>query len=192
MQYTTRQIAAASVLSDLRTATRGLHEALESRFDAIAELSDDRRRPLAIQRYAQFYTSAHAALHDLLADVRNLSFSTRAESWLALGASLPLNLTAPGLTRPETQAEALGALYVVEGSVLGGRIIQRTLRSKGINDPGLNFLDPYGEETGRMWRGLIEVIEQAGAQAPAERQAICRGAVRGFQDARRILCGDPL
>lgn len=191
MAHATRQIAPVSVLSDLRMATRGLHEALESRFDAIAELSDDLRRPLAIQRYAQFYTSAHAALHTFLTHVQDLSFAVRARSWLTLR---PFVAADPGfgLTRPETCAEALGALYVVEGSTLGGRVIQRTLTSRGISDIRLNFLDPYGEDTGQMWRGLVQVIEKTGAKGPAERQAICRGAVRGFHDATRILCGDPL
>lgn len=191
MDQETRQIATVSVLSDLRKATRGLHETLESRFDAIAELSDEHRRPLAIQRYARFYTSAHAALHALLTNVQDLYFAARAESWLNLRPFVTAD-PGSGLTRPETHAEALGALYVVEGSTLGGRIIQRTLSSRGISDIRLNFLDPYGEDTGRMWRGLVDVIEETGAKGPAERQAICRGAVRGFHDATRILCGDPL
>lgn len=44
------------------------------------------------------------------------------------------------------RAEALGFLYVIEGSTLGGRLILRELAAGGAEITGLSFLDPFGAE----------------------------------------------
>jgi heme oxygenase len=48
---------------------------------------------------------------------------------------------------------SLGALYVLEGSTLGGRIITGMIaRQLGMNtDNGFSFFNAYGEETTAMW-----------------------------------------
>lgn len=52
-----------------------------------------------------------------------------------------------------SHAEALGAMYVMEGSTMGGKIIARMIEGQaGINGPsGFSFFNGYGEETGKMW-----------------------------------------
>jgi len=52
-----------------------------------------------------------------------------------------------------SHAEALGAMYVMEGSTMGGKIIARMIEGQaGISGPsGFSFFNGYGEETGRMW-----------------------------------------
>lgn len=52
-----------------------------------------------------------------------------------------------------SHAEALGAMYVMEGSTMGGKTIARMIEGQaGINGPsGFSFFNGYGEETGRMW-----------------------------------------
>lgn len=52
-----------------------------------------------------------------------------------------------------SHAEALGAMYVMEGSTMGGKIIARMIEGQaGINGPsGFSFFNGYGEDTGRMW-----------------------------------------
>ncbi len=48
---------------------------------------------------------------------------------------------------------ALGALYVIEGSTLGGKYISPMIAKKLNLEPGqgLSFFDGYGEETMQMW-----------------------------------------
>ncbi|HEY1987561.1 MAG TPA: biliverdin-producing heme oxygenase [Terracidiphilus sp.] len=55
----------------------------------------------------------------------------------------------------------LGALYVLEGSTLGGQVISRYLETHfGWRDgQGYSFFQGYGPRTGEMWRGLREAIE---------------------------------
>ena len=79
-------------------------------------------------------------------------------------------------------------LYVTEGSTLGGRAILRELDNLGINDPDLAFLDPYGSETGAMWRALIAVLSSEIGGEEAGLAACCAGAVAAFSHAERVLC----
>ena len=58
---------------------------------------------------------------------------------------------------------ALGALYVLEGSTLGGRVIMKMLlRQPGtpLRPEHLNFFAGYGEETGPKWTALVSVLNQ--------------------------------
>lgn len=52
-----------------------------------------------------------------------------------------------------SHAEALGAMYVMEGSTIGGKTIARMIEGQaGINGPsGFSFFNGYGEDNGRMW-----------------------------------------
>ena len=59
-------------------------------------------------------------------------------------------------------ARALGALYVLEGSTLGGRIICRLLKTNQqvtITDAQLHFFSGYGAETGRRWQVCLEALD---------------------------------
>ncbi|HZY82385.1 MAG TPA: biliverdin-producing heme oxygenase [Cyclobacteriaceae bacterium] len=52
-----------------------------------------------------------------------------------------------------SHAEALGAMYVMEGSTQGGKIIAQMIEGQaGINGPsGFSFFNGYGEENSKMW-----------------------------------------
>ncbi|RYG41850.1 biliverdin-producing heme oxygenase, partial [bacterium] len=88
-------------------------------------------------------------LPKLLSDLRALAIPS---------ATLPLVTESPVLADP---AEAIGALYVIEGSTLGGQIISRLLRdSLGIlPEEGGAFFSGYGAENGAMWRAFCEAVE---------------------------------
>lgn len=70
----------------------------------------------------------------------------------------------PGLRPPAigTLPDALGALYVVEGSTLGGQIIARHLNATlGLGpDTGASFFHGYGEQTGTKWQEYLRILEQ--------------------------------
>lgn len=66
------------------------------------------------------------------------------------------------LPAPRSLAQALGCLYVLEGSTLGGRFIrQHVERSLGLSGPGVAFFSSYGDDLGRMWKTFGEVVESA-------------------------------
>lgn len=60
-----------------------------------------------------------------------------------------------------TIEEAFGAMYVLEGSTLGGliitKILQRNLQLPGTN--GFTFFSGYGKDTGRKWAFFKEVLD---------------------------------
>jgi len=180
---------AGPVIRILRRATRDLHERIEARFDAVGELADPARRPAAIGRYAALYGAARDGLSGL-AGFRELDLPRRSLAVPQSPAPEGKAKAGPAFPAPKNHAEALGLLYVVEGSRLGGRIILRRLKSLGAEVGELSFLDPYGAETGSMWKSLVSVIEREGARGPDHLESICRGALRGFAFAERVLCGD--
>lgn len=85
----------------------------------------------------------------------------------------------------ESLEAAIGALYVMEGSALGGAVILRLLRPRmgstlAVSDRFHGRLD-----RGRAWRALVSRIDAHGAQHD-QRQAGCvRGAQRTFTDFAR-------
>lgn len=60
------------------------------------------------------------------------------------------------------RAHVLGAMYVIEGSTLGGqyiaRHVERVLNLKP--NEGSAYFHGYGDQTGQMWRDFKELIQQ--------------------------------
>lgn len=170
----------------MRTATDAIHRRLEARLDIVERLADPARRPDLMRRYAALHIPADEALGPYLSTLPGLDFFGRSRAPLLarfLGDAPP-----PAFPLPVTRAEALGMLYVLEGSTLGGRIILRMLASRGVHDPSLAFLDPYGAQTGARWRGFLAVLARE-SDGDEERIAqACDGAQSGFLHAERLLC----
>jgi heme oxygenase len=79
----------------------------------------------------------------------------------------------------DSGASALGALYVLEGSTLGGQVIKRMLlqhTSAGLNEEHLQFFSGYREETGRRWQAFQQLINQY----PGEQKEMAEGARSTF------------
>jgi heme oxygenase len=85
------------------------------------------------------------------------------------------------LPRLNCVEEGLGALYVTEGSTLGGQIVMRKLqRVLSISpDAGGRFFSSYGDNTGSMWRMYLEVLEHFAAVTDADIK-IERSAIQTF------------
>lgn len=76
-----------------------------------------------------------------------------------LGGQIPLIATIDHLPTIKTHLQAIGALYVMEGSTLGGQIISQMI-SKQLNiSEGLSFFKSYGDGTMTMWRRFKNVID---------------------------------
>ena len=177
----------STVVRRLRAATSELHRHVERTLDVIPRLSDPLSRPEMVRRYAAFHIPADAVLGALLADVPDLEFRARSRAPLLAGFAGEKAL--PAFPAPGCRAEALGMLYVLEGSTLGGRLILRALADRGINDPVLAFLDPYGAHTAARWRGFLSVLSRETGEDESLIRRACAGACSGFRHAERILCG---
>lgn len=82
-----------------------------------------------------------------------------------------------------TRDEILGALYVSEGSTLGGQVIRKALRrnSAFAAIPESAFFTGYGEETGARWRSFISELNLLAANNPSLEPAAIVGARRAFR-----------
>ncbi|KIO76139.1 heme oxygenase [Pedobacter lusitanus] len=74
---------------------------------------------------------------------------------------------------PEIQnsLDAMAALYVMEGSIMGGKIIVQMLAKAGITK-GVSFFSGYGEDTGRLWGTFIKALDRTGTNEEDEKRAV--------------------
>ncbi len=92
--------------------------------------------------------------------------SRRKTSWIlndlkAIGeytADIALDASAPSI---RSNAQAFGALYVMEGSTLGGKIICKTIAENlGMTDKtALSFFYGYGPEAASRWKQFLAVLD---------------------------------
>lgn len=56
--------------------------------------------------------------------------------------------------------EALGALYVIEGSTLGGNVMTKHLiKTEGFEQLSFHFFGCYQEQTGSMWKNFKDILD---------------------------------
>jgi heme oxygenase len=93
----------------------------------------------------------------------------------------------PTATAPEVNntIQALGALYVMEGSIMGGPIIVKMLEKFGITK-GVSFFSGYGEATGQMWGKFVAVLN-AQANTEAEKQQAITTANDTFSNFGKVF-----
>lgn len=79
-----------------------------------------------------------------------------ADDIVCLGGQL-IDLPEVSVPSIDNTVKALGALYVMEGSVMGGPIITQILAKYGITK-GTSFFSGYGAETGKKWDAFINAL----------------------------------
>lgn len=173
----------------LRAATHEDHQRLEARIDILGRIETRAGRRRLVEGFSGLHADAEAALSPWLAALPGLDFDARRRS-----AHLTRDLAAVGGAAPPPEpiavgglGEALGLMYVLEGSSLGGRVIRRQVIARGEDMTGLSFLDPYGEAVGERWRSFLAVL---GAHAD-DTEAMVAGAQGGFRHAEDRLCRTP-
>ena len=95
--------------------------------------------------------------------------------------SLPVKATDDDLPAIANHLEAFGALYVIEGSTLGGSIIARIMRKQldTQSDDGFTFFDGYGDQTEEMWSSFKSALIKQ-TQTEEENQLIIKAANETF------------
>lgn len=91
-------------------------------------------------------------------------------------AALPGLPRCPHVPAVHTTAEALGTLYVVEGSTLGGRVLRDRLRDAPLPPGCFHFLSSYGPQTGRRWRSYRVVTLAWVGDDPVRADAVVAAA----------------
>jgi heme oxygenase len=90
-----------------------------------------------------------------------------------------------------TFPQAVGCLYVLEGSTLGAQVILKSIRaSSGLDaETGAAFLSGYGAKTGSMWRAFLEFLSEL-TFTPYEAEQAIAAARETFERLEEFLC-DP-
>jgi heme oxygenase len=187
----TPSIEPRSTIDLLRARTATHHHDMESGLRIQDRFSEIETRGPLIAGYFAFHRGAEAALRPHLWDMSDLAFSSRVHFRQIPGKNgLPSNgmfLIDRAFPVIETKAEALGALYVVEGSTLGGKKILKALRSRGVSTDDLHFLDPYGNDTRTYWCSFLRVLEHETAHRQSTMNECVSGAMKAFSFAATCL-----
>ena len=146
---------------ELKEATKSNHQALEKKLIAkIKAIRNKQDYGELLVIFYEFFGGLECILEERL-ELSNLPdyLNRRKTSALAddlkhLGISLPLFATGDALPQINNHSEALGVLYVIEGSTLGGPIINKMVSSQ-LNDVNISeqsFFNAYGGKTEAMWQ----------------------------------------
>ena len=103
-----------------------------------------------------------------LAERRNSSYLKN--DIQALGSAV-IEASVPEVPNISNVVEALGALYVMEGSIMGGKIIIQMLEKLGVTK-GILFFSGYGPETGQKWAAFTKVMNEEAKTEESEQLAI--------------------
>ena len=93
----------------------------------------------------------------------------------------------PKVTVPEIDSsqQAFAALYVMEGSVMGGRHIVKMLKRKGINE-GLSFFSGYRDTTEKRWKRFQTELN-AWATSEAHEEVMVETTKETFEHFSRVF-----
>lgn len=181
----------ATTLDCLRAETSSVHRRLDQTLGLVDRLQGPETRAALVARYYVFHRQTENAVAPFLSAVADLDFAARRRSPLiardiqALGESAPPD-DGPGLDIV-TRCEAFGALYVLEGSSLGGRLILKDLARRCSPMTGLGFLNPYGALTSGLWLTFLAILERETASRKETIKQTVSGALKAFAFAELCL-----
>lgn len=151
------------LLARLKTETRPHHDRIESAMNPMRpDLTRDEYIEMLKRMYG-FYSAWEEAASGWFTGEQEAFFAARKKAELLeddlrvlTGGDIDLQDLPRCQELPITEcfAEVLGALYVLEGSTLGGQYIARHLQQKlGVTpESGSRFFASYGHQVGSMWR----------------------------------------
>lgn len=173
------------LLAELKNATALHHARVEAAMPSLDEMATPAGYAAALRALHAFHaawepaiwSTAGVAEAGLGEDRRKLPLLER--DLRALGVA-PC-AAAPRPARIADAAEALGALYVLEGATLGGRVITRRVApALGVTpEHGGAYFHGYGDATGERWRAFGEAVARFAAATGAAPRVVA-GAVGCF------------
>ena len=161
----------------LREATREAHEEMERSLNLFhPDFTVEDYQQLLCQWYG-FHAAWEPASASLFGEPMADFLQVRRK--LALLAD-DLGMIAPSSPAPimwTDRSDALGTLYVVEGSTLGGQLITRKLLDRyGVSSV---FFASYGPDIGRRWQETKQLLDQPPFEVDDAR--VIEGARRTFE-----------
>jgi heme oxygenase len=182
----------SDLLARLRAATWEAHERLESRLDLLREPLSRERFLELLRRFYGFHVAWDPVVSPWMVHPYQPGLATEAltRDLNHLGENAPerLPVCAPAAGLVTTCEAALGSSYVLVGSALGGKVINRTVMLEPWSPPGgLNYFERYGASTGEVWRAFGERLRTS--SSPGRDPLIIASALATFSMLEVWLAG---
>ncbi|MGV3696464.1 biliverdin-producing heme oxygenase [Flavobacterium sp.] len=168
MHTNTETLTPIDFLDKLRSETSDLHTQLETLPIARAIVSEK----VTSKNYGDYL----CLMHNVVCDVELAVFpklcsvipdleNRRKRQWIESDIQCAFRKIVPRLTAFNDEfsvAFALGILYVVEGSTLGGRYILKNIQPilGYTNEMGARYFAGYGDKTGSHWKSFLLALTQ--------------------------------
>ena len=161
----TQAIIRSMLSTQIKEDTKDAHLQLEKIVvNHLKKVRSETDYAILLRYFYAYFTTLERTIAPFVTESILADFSTRrkadrlADDILALGESIE-NLPVVKMPEINSGADAMGALYVMEGSVMGGSIIIGMLQKYGITK-GFEFFSGYGPATGKMWAEFIDALNQ--------------------------------
>ncbi|MGC3945114.1 MAG: biliverdin-producing heme oxygenase [Chryseolinea sp.] len=181
------------LIQQLRSETESDHRALEK--DLVKKIKAVRTSTdyIDLLRLMHgFYAAMEGQLQDYLSHDAALDFYARRKAdWLITDMETVGGIEdvryCPIVPEVDSFSSALGAMYVLEGSTLGGQIIAKMLKQQlgKDSDEGLTFFLSYGPQTAAMWNRFKSYLDKPFDDR--ERTEVVRGAKETFTSFRKWI-----
>lgn len=182
----------ATLQETLFSETRTLHQRIEDNPFMYAIINNqplDEPYRWLLGKLALFSRSGEKKLLSMLNDSYGFEMSERCRLHLLQDDMMDLGITLEPTDTEyfedfETQGNAIGLLYVLEGSRKGGAFLSALLEKKAPHLP-MRYLKGYGEKTEIQWAKFLNLLEQHNNEPI--RQEIVAGAIRAFEILEEIF-----
>lgn len=179
------------LLSRLKSETRDAHERIEQDLDLLSDRLTIRRYGAVLAGFHAFLRAWEPRIAAALGD--DAFFEPRRKLALvdadlrAVGVATLPDRAIP-LSFIRDRASAMGSLYVLEGSTLGGQLIARHAeRRLGLDHAGTSFFRSYGRDVGRRWQAFRATLERC--STPEADDVIVASADATFRCLNLVLAG---
>jgi heme oxygenase (biliverdin-IX-beta and delta-forming) len=182
----------------LKRVTKPFHDQLENTAIArsLAEGSVSRSK---YQRYLDHLAALHAHIEEKVQQFSqwkeyNIDITQRVrypllKEDLAALQSSESELSIPPLEVPWSFASAVGVMYVLEGSTMGGKILAQRLSHLLGGDalPATRYFQSYGERTMPMWGEYCAFLDLFASRHPESQDQVILSACAMFLLLQRIM-----
>lgn len=177
----------------LKESTKEIHAWAERRvMGRLNEIKDEKDYIALLKIFYVFFKSMEDVIYPVLTPHNQHLIADRRDASYILQDIRALDSGVEGenlskIPAPVNIAEAIGMLYVLEGSTLGGIYIVKILKKKGI-ERGFSFFEGYGEDTFTHWEAFKKEIDGL-VHADKEQKLAIQRAEQAFTLFGNLLGG---
>jgi heme oxygenase (biliverdin-IX-beta and delta-forming) len=175
-----------AISQEIKTATAQSHQAVEKLvMDQIRCLVTPKDYARLLRLFANYFGGLEILIGEHLSESDVPDLQVRRKTSLIykdlqrLGEDSPEKCGPAFLPDIKNKFQAFGAMYVIEGSSLGGKHIARMIRDKLPGTDALLFFAGYGDHTLEMWNRFKTYLDKASGK-PEETDRIISTAQETF------------